>query len=201
VVDNSRNLLRAVEQAQLDVAFVVERAAISELLEVIERTIEPLVVVSSRAFAATVSQAALSGRLPRFISYDQASTTHQLVSEALQKRGLVAEPVFYSTSPDVMLRLVLLGKGVAALPYLLVRELHAAGELVIIGGAEPLLIQRPVVAVKRRDVLLAAPLARTVHQVVGLFAALPVDRGLSDRRRGLRPSVRAQTDTPVSRSP
>jgi DNA-binding transcriptional LysR family regulator len=97
--------------------------------------------------------------LPQFISYDQASTTRRLVEAALLQREITIEPAFYSTSPEVILRLVLLGKGVAALPYLSVRDLLAAGELsALTVGAKPLIIQRPIVAVKRRDTLLVATL-------------------------------------------
>jgi DNA-binding transcriptional LysR family regulator len=175
VVDNSRNLLRAVEKAELDLVFVVERPQFSELLEVVERVVEPLVVVGVPEQTQAASEGLRAGHLPHFISYDQASTTHQLVAAALQKRGVAPEPAFYSTSPEVMLRLVLLGKGVAALPYLLVRDLLVSGELAVIGASEPLLVQRPVVAVKRRDVLLAAPLLRTTRLVARLFETLRAD--------------------------
>lgn len=172
VVDNSRNLLQAVEKAQLDIAFVVERPQLDDLLEVVERAVEPLVVVGRGESLAGAAQAVHNGRLPRFISYDHASTTHGLIATTLQARGIVAEPAFYSTSPEVMLRLVLLEKGVAALPYLLVRELLARRELQIIGGDEALLIQRPLIAVKRRDLLLASPLSHTAHRITGLFDSL-----------------------------
>jgi DNA-binding transcriptional LysR family regulator len=175
VVDNSRNLLRAVEKAELDLAFVVERPQLGEQLEVIERTVEPLVVVGVSGQTPAASEGVRAGRLPHFISYDQASTTHQLIAAALQKHGVTAEPAFYSTSPEVMLRLVLLGKGVAALPYLLVRDLLVRGELTVVGTSEPLLIQRPVVAVKRRDALLTTTLVQTTRQVTSLFGALQTD--------------------------
>jgi len=171
VVDNSRNLLRAVEEARLDMAWVVERPQLGEMLEVIERAVEPLIVVGDRALVAATNQAVGGGRLPRFISYDQASTTRRLVAEALQRRSITAEAAFYSTSPEVMLRLVRLGKGIAALPYAQVRSLLTTGAVRAVGGEAPLLIKRPLVAVKRRDALLAAPLTQTIRRVTDLFDA------------------------------
>jgi len=165
VVDNSRNLLQAVERGQLDVAFVVGRQNYSAALEVVNRASEPLVVVCHVAQRARFNRAARSGRLPHFISYNQASNTYQLVVEALQERRVMLDTTFYSTSPEVILRLVLLQRGVAALPYLLVREHLDAGALTLVGQPRPYTVHRPIHAVKRRDTVLAAPLVHTAWRV------------------------------------
>src|SRR5262249_16016790 len=132
VVDNSRNLLRLVEDGKLDAAFVTGRRRYPGSLEVLHRAVEPLVVVCLPAQRMAVQRAIRFGMLPRFISYDQASATQRLVLSALDSAGVQPETSFYSTSPEVMLRLVLLGRGVAALPYQQVRALVAAGELVLV---------------------------------------------------------------------
>jgi DNA-binding transcriptional LysR family regulator len=166
-VDNSRNLLQATNRGRLDLAFVVEQQSYDSSLEVLATADEPLVVVGS----PTASRGRTTSSLSRFISYDQASTTHRMIVQALAATHHVVEPVFYSTSPEVMLRLVLQGRGVAALPYLLVRQYLESGELVII-GTPPLHISRPIQAVKRRGTILAAPLARAVSEVSDLLQSL-----------------------------
>jgi len=173
VVDNSRTLLLAVEQGQLDLAFVVDQHQYSGALEVLWRASEPLVMVCHRAQQTMTNQALKHGTLSHFISYDQASTSHRAIAAALQVHQITTEPVFYSTSPEVMLRLVLLQKGVAILPYLLVRDLLADGTLVWLDAAFS--VERTIAAVKRRDVTLAAPLVRTNRQVGKMLADLRAD--------------------------
>ncbi len=171
VVDNSRNLLQAVEKNALDLAFVTGQHQYASSLEVLRSTFESMVVVCHPALRTELNRAIEAGTLPRFISYDQASATRRLVAEALEQRGVTAEPTFYSTSPEVMLRMALLQKGVVALPYLPVRDYLLDGSLVAV-GEPPLIVSRPVAAVKRRDMLLAAPLMRTVDQVARLLTNL-----------------------------
>jgi DNA-binding transcriptional LysR family regulator len=166
-VDNSRNLLQATNLGRLDLAFVVEQQSYDSSLEVLATANEPLVVVGSPEPTHQDDVDVLS----RFISYDRASTTHRMIMQALVASRHVPEPIFYSTSPEVMLRLVLQGRGVAALPYLLIRDYLESGELTTI-GAPPLRISRPIQAVKRRGTILAAPLTRAVSEVFDLLQGL-----------------------------
>jgi DNA-binding transcriptional LysR family regulator len=163
VVDNSRNLLQAVEKGELDMAFVTGQRQYAAALEVLQTAVEPLVVVCHPALQREFKKAIKTGVLPRFIGYDQASATHRLVADTLREQHITAEPTFYSTSPEVMLRMVLLQKGAAALPWLLVREQIQDGGLTLVG--QRLLVQRPIAAVIRRGAVPAAPLVRTMEQI------------------------------------
>jgi DNA-binding transcriptional LysR family regulator len=169
VVDNSRNLLQALAAGSLDVVFVVRQRMYDGSLHVVNAAAEPLVVVG-----VPTNESIKSHTLHHFISYDQASTTHQLIMENLAVAQITAEPTFYSTSPEVMLRLVLQGRGVAALPYLLVREYIRLGELMVL-GQPPLQIARPIQAVQRRDTVLASPLTRIVSEVTDLLQDLSIE--------------------------
>jgi LysR family transcriptional regulator, transcriptional activator of the cysJI operon len=169
-VNNSRYLLHAVEHEQLDAAFVAERPSpLSGLLEATYVGSEAMVLVCHASQADVVNQALKEGRLSRFISYDQPSTTHRLIREGLQAHGIEPEPVFFSTSPDVMLRLVQLKKGVAVLPYSQVQEYVHSGTLVLAGGDMPLVIARRISLVKRRDRDLAPALTEAVQTVRNLL--------------------------------
>ena len=165
-VDNSRNLLQGVNSGQLDAAFVVEQRAYDSALQVLATANEPLIVVGSPKLPHDQA-----GSFKRFISYDRASTTHGMIMKALAAAQYRPEAVFYSTSPEIMVQLVLQGRGVAALPYLLVRKHLEMGDLIRVGST-PLRILRPIQAVKRRGTVLATPLAHAVAEVSDLLLNL-----------------------------
>lgn len=140
VVDNSRLLLRALEKEELDVAFVTEQPrTLHSPFKLRHVATEPLVLVAHPQ--ATIQDADL---LPKFIAYDQASATYQLVADTLKRRGLQTQPIGYSASPHSMLRLLQQQKGTAALPYGLVREALRAGDLKLVTTRRPLLIGRRI---------------------------------------------------------
>jgi DNA-binding transcriptional LysR family regulator len=85
-------------------------------------------------------------RIPRFISYNQASTTYKIIKASLQSLGIKVESTMSSTSPELIKQLVVTGKGVAVLPYSMVS--HEVGntllnELVV----DQLDLKRPIVSV------------------------------------------------------
>lgn len=183
-VNNSRYLLQAVEHDELDMALVaVQPGALSPLLETRSLADEPLVIVCHRAMYAAAHAQALAGTLGRFMSYDQLSTTQRLVQGALAARGITLRTDFYSTSPEVMLRLVLLRQGIAALPYRMVAEYVADGTLCMLGGDAPWIIPRGIVLAKRRDKELAPPLARLGRQVRRALEGLAADAAGVDSAR------------------
>jgi DNA-binding transcriptional LysR family regulator len=147
VVNNSRYLAEAVERGDLDIAFIAEQPhRLPHALEARPLATEPLVVVASQQRPTPPGKI-----LPNFIAYDQPSNTFRLVNEALKDYGIATRTSFYSTSPELMLRLVQLNKGIAALPYLMVRDQIQAGGLKRLGGKTPWLIRRKIVVLKRRD--------------------------------------------------
>ncbi len=164
VVDNSRNLVNAIERGDLDIAFVTSQSQYADIVEVIASEAEPLVTVCHKRQQVAVNRAVQTGCLPSFISYDEASTSHKLIVSALWRRGVTAKTAFYSTSPEVMLRLVLLKKGVSVLPYSQVRDRLMAGDVALV-GKPPLLVSRRINVIKRRDMLVPTSLMRTAHHV------------------------------------
>jgi DNA-binding transcriptional LysR family regulator len=161
VVNNSRYLLEATLRGELDVAFVARQPkATSNLVFAESVAEEPLVVV-------TEEQAPKS-----FIGYDQPSNTFSLVDQALRNHGIEPQYNFYSTSPGVILRLALLGKGVAVLPYLAVREHLKSGKLIRL---KPRLIPRPIVVISRRDRKLPPVTGQVSKQVALVINELMLD--------------------------
>jgi DNA-binding transcriptional LysR family regulator len=166
-VNNSRYLTEAIERGTLDIAFIAEQSRrLPALLETRPVGVEPLVRV-----AHTDRPDLPSRKLPDFISYDQPSNTFRLVQRALRDFGVTPVTTFYSTSPEVMLRLAVLNKGVAALPYLMVREYIASGKLKRLGD-KSWLIERPIVVLQRRDKELPLALTELTHQTTVALSAL-----------------------------
>lgn len=174
VVNNSRYLTEAVERGNLDAAFVAAPSKqLPPLLEMSPIATEPLAVVCHAS-----RNASPSAHLPDFMAYDQASNTFRLVQQALKTYGVTPDITFYSTSPEVMLRLVLQNKGIAALPYLMVCDHLQAGTLKRLGTPKPWLIQRYIVALKRRD----RDLPQAINQLIGK-AATTLGRLLSESQK------------------
>lgn len=167
-VDNSSRLQERVRRGRLDAAFVVRQPALAVAsLTVTPMGSEPLVLVCHVAQRAELQKTMRHGGLRPFVAYDQQSTTHSIIAQALAAHGLAAQPAFYSTSPDVMLQLVLMQKGAAVLPYLQVRKLVAAGDLCVLElGDGPSYIERPIAHIAQNGRALPAPLERLTIQIV-----------------------------------
>jgi DNA-binding transcriptional LysR family regulator len=163
VVNNSRFLLEAIGKGELDLALIVTRGrTLPDGFVSYFVANEPLVLVCHTQLASATERALARGKLPRFIAYDKPSLTNRLVAVALRERGIAPQTHFSSTSPEIMLRLVLLQKGVAVLPFLLVRELIADRTLTLLGTNAPIIIERRVSSVVSR----AAAQHPTLNSVV-----------------------------------
>lgn len=153
IVNNSRHLLRAVAHSDLDMALVAEPTDAPTNLETYFLAAEPIVLACHSSQAAQLSTTLASGTLPRFISYDQASTTHGLIAAALRQHSIQPQALFFSTSPEIMLQLVKLRRGIAALPYRLVRPLVIDQTLSLLGTSKtnPIIIDRRIYLAYQRN--------------------------------------------------
>jgi DNA-binding transcriptional LysR family regulator len=160
VVNNSRYLAQAVLQNNLDVAFIAEQPHRPHETLAIKRVgTEPLIAVCHASVHNETVQAVGSGTLPRFIGYDQFSNTHQLIQQTFSKNRIRPKPLLYSTSPDIMLKFVLAQKGVAVLPYLLVKPYLGNHKLEPLAVGSSFVIERNIVAIRHRGKTLAASVA------------------------------------------
>jgi DNA-binding transcriptional LysR family regulator len=149
VVNNSRFLREAVKSLEINLAFVVRDAETYPGLDIDPVGVEPFMVVCRPDHFATAQSELDRGYLSQFICYDQQSMSYRHINQKMQKLGVTIQPTFFSTSPDVMQRMVLRGKHVAALPYILTRELLTSGELVALEKARKVItIDRPISLVK-----------------------------------------------------
>ena len=171
-VNSSSALLQAVTLGQLDVVILVEQLhGLSSRFEQVNIGTEPLVFVAAAHQKAKVEAELAEGRISRFLSYNQLSTTYQLVQTAASRAGVTLEPSFYSTSPGIILKQTLSRKGVAALPYLLVKEHLRDGVLVPIVIGESCIVGRAIVSLKQRRRLVSRATDDTLDQIRIMLAA------------------------------
>ncbi len=152
-VTNSTSLRAALMSDQIDLAVVVESATEDAKLQTAAVGIEQLVLVchsaSAPEFQAIVDA---GGQLP-FIAYVQTSTTHRIVMSALEQDQIRTTTILYSTSQEIMIQMVLRGRGVTLLPEHIVANKIKIGELHMLRvSGKPYRIERrlSVVALKGR---------------------------------------------------
>lgn len=154
VVHNSRFLYQGVACNELDAAFAVDTTdLLVSGLESEPVGNEALVLVCHNLLAPMVQRDLQRGRLRNFISYDRMSVTSQLVAHSLAASALHVSAGFYSTSPEVIMRLVLLRQGPAVLPLTQVQPLVQTGQLAMLtlaGNTVPFRCERPIALITRR---------------------------------------------------
>lgn len=140
VVNNSRYLREAVQQRQLDMAYVIDDGAEHPPLTISPAGTEELLLVCHPQMLQAATDNLGLGKLQNFICYDKPSTTYRHIWRTLRAAHIKPYTTLLSSSPDVMLRMVLRGNSVAALPKLQVQEYLKRGELAEL----PIIIQLPV---------------------------------------------------------
>lgn len=183
-VHNSRNLIKEVSDGNLDVAFIVARhGALTEVLQAVPVAAEPLVLVCHKKQQATMQSMLRQGVLPRAILYDDGSTTRQLIEATLQREHVTPYTTFSSTSPEVMLRLVLLQKGAAVLPYTLIGDHLKKGIVVPLGVEQPLFFERPIVRIALKERTTTVPIERITQDIASQL------EGIYNEAQGLQKTI------------
>lgn len=140
IVNNSRHLRSEVEKRSLPCALIID--------DEIEHTgttstvfIQEELLLIAHAKAQDIYQIqVVQGLLHDFISYDRSSTTRRHIKRQLAEQSINTRTKLYSTSPSVMLRMVLDQNGCAVLPRTTCEPFIASGELAVL--TQP--IYRPI---------------------------------------------------------
>jgi len=146
-VNNSSYLVRAVEQGKLDIALVAWQSQATARLQITDLGTEPLTMVTQRDGLAGVQAQVKQGTIPNFLAYNPSSNTFQLIEQHLAHKGIRTGVVFHSTSPEVILQLVLAGRGVAVLPFQMVHEQLQSRLLAQVTSD---IIERPIMAIQQK---------------------------------------------------
>lgn len=158
IVNNSRYLREAVEQRQIDLAYVVDDGSEHSNLFVKPAGTEELLLVCHPSLEQSARTDLAHGRLRNFISYDKPSTTYRHIQRALRESGVKPHITLFSTSPDVMLSMVLRGKGTAALPRALVASELSSHDLSMVTTDN--IVRRPISSISLRGKKLPANLGQ-----------------------------------------
>lgn len=149
-VDNSSRLITYIDHDALDLALIATPDSLPKALTSLPLGNEPMILVTANKRLKAVRQELKDGSLSDFLAYNQSSHTHHLVDNELRHKGIEATYSFYSTSPEIMLQLLLEGRGIAALPYLLVAPYIADEKLVPVRIGKSAKIGRPIAAIYRQ---------------------------------------------------
>lgn len=175
-VNDSTHLLRALNRDEIDIAILVKPPTpLSPTLEETQISTEPLVAVTHPQNYKAIKRNASAGNLNNFLSYNQNSTTYKLISTHLRQNNIQASAIFYSTSPEIMLQLVLAKKGVAILPFLMVKEYIRSGQLAPIKLGKTFVVDRPISLVKHKGQLLDPTLVDLANQLKAVYKKLASD--------------------------
>lgn len=144
IVNNSRFLREEVEKRTVTAALVIDDELARSSVQSTFLGTEQLQLVCSPSMRNSIEKEAATGILSDFISYDRPSTTYRHVQQFMAGQGIKTHTRLYSTSPNVMLGMVLAGKGCAVLP------MHLCEPYITSGKLSPLLgsMQRPVALVQ-----------------------------------------------------
>lgn len=166
VINNSRYVLQALRRGEVDVAFVVDQGRLDTTdLRAQHIGSEPLIVVMHAQQAAHIEEQIARKHITSFISYDLPSYTHASIERYFADKRIVLSPQFFSSSPDVILRLVLARQGAAALPYNKVKQLLKKGQLVPVRSSNHAVITRHIVCVTRQNYALPQAIQQTIEQL------------------------------------
>lgn len=165
IVDNSTRLSSYVAHNDVDMALTAQLRALSHTLSSTYLGDEPLVTVAHTQYAKQANLEIRHGKLPNFLSYNLHSQTHQLVDEHLAAKGVTTEPIFYSTSPEIMLQILLTHQATAVLPYMLVKPYIERGALQRIQTGRGGVIARPILCVQRTNSKLPAVAQNLIREL------------------------------------
>ncbi len=165
-IDNSGRLVHQVERDELDVAFIAAFDRLPSTLHAEVIAPEPLVFVTHPDVAMGVQNSMKQqGLVPTFLNYNQGSRTAEYIARHFANQSIILETTFHSTSPEIMLQLVLAKRGSAVLPYQLVRTHLKDSRLQTIHIGKSPLVLRPIVRVHRKGRALSAQIERSSHHI------------------------------------
>lgn len=166
IVNNSRYLREGIEKRTVTAAFIIDDELLRSSVQSRPLGTEQLQLVCHPSLKTIVETEAASGEITNFISYDRPSTTYRHIQHSFSKQNVRTKTRLYSTSPNVMLGMVLSGRGCAVLPLSLCKPYIQSGSL------SPVLniIQRPIIVVQPAQSTLPESLVDFIETSKGLLA-------------------------------
>ena len=167
IVNNSRYLREGIERRKIDAALLVHDNLEHPGISSTEFGVEDLSLVFHPSLSADIETSLNELRIKNFISYDKPSTTYRHIHRFFIDKGIDVQAHLYSTSPSVMLGMVMKAKGCAVLPDSIVSTMIQRGKLATTLEA----ISRPIVTVSVTGKKLPDHLSRFINEARIEFAA------------------------------
>lgn len=165
-INDSSNLIASLLREEIDIAVVAEQTTPLPP-SLVEKSLskEPLVIVTHTSSLEAVKTDIKDHRINNFLSYNQGSNSATIIERTLANRGVEILPVFYSTSPEMLLRVVLAKRGTAVLPYVLCKQYLQSKELSIVKIGKQAIIDRGISLVTHANQQLSPLLIKSAWQV------------------------------------
>ena len=165
-INDSSNLISSLLREEIDIAIVAEQTTpLPSSLTEKSLSKEPMVIVTHTTALEVVKNDIKDHRINNFLSYNQGSNSATIIQQTLAKRGVEIIPVFYSTSPEMLLRVVLAKRGTAVLPYVLCKQYLQSKELSIVKIGKQSIIDRGISLVTHNNQQLSPLLLKASGQV------------------------------------
>lgn len=162
-VANSKTLIDMLARDQLDIVLITKPDVIRGNFTVEEMGLEKFKLVSAPEMAREVADNIKVNRLiPKMLTYDQKSTTFAKITRQIGAAKLKFQPIFYSTSPDLIRSMAIRGRGAALLPASKIADDLTNGTLVEIKDVE---FSRGIMAVTLRGKFVSKAMKSIVESV------------------------------------
>ena len=165
-INDSAHLIAALQREEIDIAVVAEQTTPLPP-SLVEKSLskEPLVIVTHTSALASVKEDMKNFKINNFLSYNLGSNSATIIQQSLTKRGVEIFPVFHSTSPEMLLRVVLAKRGTAVLPYVLCKQYLQSKELSLVKIGKQSIIDRGISLVTHNNQKLSFLLIKASQEV------------------------------------
>ncbi len=144
-INNSDILLSKFNKSEFDIVCLTKPVYSISNKKFIGSVDEPFYLICGFDSYKSVSQTLKQkSRIDNFLSYNTNSNTSKIIDNFLTKNNITVDKTFYSTSPNLILQLVLKNIGVSVLPRQLVEKYIKSGKLSKINVNKKDYIYRPI---------------------------------------------------------
>ena len=165
-INDSAHLIAALQREEIDIAIVAEQTTpLPSPLVQKALSKEPLVIVTHTSSLESVKEDMKNHKINNFLSYNVGSNSAAIIQQSLAKHGVDIFPVFHSTSPEMLLRVVLAKRGTAVLPYVLCKQYIQSKELSIVKIGQQSTIDRGIMLVTNKNQRLSLLLMKASQEV------------------------------------
>ena len=142
VINNSSSLINQLSRQELDIICITKSIKEIKGSYQIGSSLEPFVFITSKTNKVKVLQDLKNNLVNNFLSYNLNSNTAKIVDDFFSQENVLINKSFFSTSPQLILQLIVKDYGATFLPFQLITPY--LGELVIIPINKTKIFYRPI---------------------------------------------------------